>query len=307
MSARPRCAISSRASPSRFSLRALDGEGPGGRRRRRWGQRAPRSHARRRGAKGPRSERPRGGATARDRHPAAARLALPRLRAALALADAPLEQPAAGGRGPPAAAAPPASAAPAREAPHAVGEAAAVPRVAAQAQGHARGQVLPRHHARRGLRGDQHRQQPALPAAGHAALAHARLRRDERPLAPPPHGDAPPPRARPGRPRPPRRDRGLQPQEKRPLLRDRGRGPAGRAARRQALLLPQDQPLVGAGRGLPAHPGAARARSSHRLSHRHALPLRPLREIARGRRRGRAHHLPRGRRGAPHGRRVRAA
>ncbi len=254
-----------------------------------------------------RRERPRGEATARDRHPAAARLALARVRPpslspAPRSSNAPREAPAV--RLPPRL---PASAAAAREAPHAVGESAAVPRLAAQAQGHARGQVLPRHHARRGLRGDQHRQQPALPAAGHAALAHARLRRDERPLAPPPHGDAPPPRARPGRPRPPRRDRGLQPQEKRPLLRDRGRGFAGRAARRQALLLPQDQPLVGAGRGLPAHPGAARARSSHRLSHRHALPLRPLREIARGRRRGRAHHLPRGRRGAPHGRRVRAA
>jgi hypothetical protein len=102
-----------------------------------------------------------------------------------------------------------------------------------------------------------------------------------------------------GRPRAPRRDRGLQPQEARPLLRDRGGGSARRTARRQALLLPQDQPLVRAGRRVPAHAGAPRARPPHRLPHRDALPLRPLREVARGHGRGRSHHLPRGRPGAP--------
>ena len=89
-----------------------------------------------------------------------------------------------------------------------------------------------------------------------------------------------PPRAQVARPAP-GRDRGLQPQAPHPLVRHRGRGSARRATRRQALLLPEDQPAFGAGRGLPPHAGAARSRSPRRLSRRHALSVRPVRKVAR--------------------------
>ena len=59
----------------------------------------------------------------------------------------------------------------------------------------------------------------------------------------------------------PRRDRGLQPQAAHSLVRDRGRRSARRTARRQALLLPQDQPRsaqVAAYRRTPARRGRDR-------------------------------------------------
>ena len=110
-----------------------------------------------------------------------------------------------------------------------------------------------RHHPRRRLRRHQHRQQPPVPAARHAARAHHRQRHDERAVAARSHRGAAPTGPRAGRAAAPRGDRGLQPQEARALVRHRGGGSARRAARGQALLLPQDQPDVRAGRRLPAH------------------------------------------------------
>ena len=158
----------------------------------------------------------------------------------------------------------------------------------------------------RGLRRDQHRQQPPLPAPRDAPRAHRRERHHERALAARPHRRPPPPAARAGRPRAPRRDRGLQPQEARsPRTRSRsktcapGSPPTSAASSSRSARSRRRSPPTGA-------PRAARARRPRRLPHRHALPLRPLREVARGPGRGGAHHLPRGRSGRAPARRRRA-
>ena len=181
------------------------------------------------------------------------------------------------------------------------------PAPAAPAQVHARGEVLRRHHAGRRVRRDQHGEQPSLSPARDAPRAHRRQRDHERAVAARSHRRAPASAAGAGRPRAPRRDRGLQPQEPRPLVRDRGRGPARRAARGQALLLPEDQPAVRASRGVPAHAGPPRARHPRRVPHRDALPFRPLRKVARGPGGRRAHHLSGRRSRAASARRRRAA
>ena len=68
----------------------------------------------------------------------------------------------------------------------------------------------------------------------------------------------------------------------RALVRDRGRGPPRRPARRQALLLSQDQSRVGAGRRVPAHARrAAGATSTSASASRRAFPSGSSRSRAR--------------------------
>ena len=87
---------------------------------------------------------------------------------------------------------------------------------------------------------------------GMLPFAHRSFRRDERALAARSQRRAAAADACASGARSPGRDRGLQPQETHPLVRDRSRGPSRRAARRQALLLSQDQPQQRAGGRVPA-------------------------------------------------------